>query len=204
MISAYDIYDLPLAERRLSEMMELAVYEKHLDIDRFADLFLASPVSKGMERADFYYTEGKSSAELLSLVLHEEAKGDFPPSYTPEYWAGKVLAYAQWHYGISYKSLFSARKPSEVVSFYYPYHEADMEKSLEIFEGRLEIKNPLKEIRKKRRLSQKELSLISGIPLRTIKAYEQNKVETEKAQAGSLLLLSRTLGVSIEELLRQG
>ena len=61
----------------------------------------------------------------------EKDKDDFDGTYTvgPEYWAGWVLAYYQW---LSRRSFaYMHRKGlgiNEVVSMYYPLHEADLSK----------------------------------------------------------------------------
>ena len=61
---------------------------------------------------------------------------------------------------------------------------------------------PLKSIRQKRKLSQTQLSSLSNVPLRTIKAYEQGTVDIAKAQAETLYSLAQTLHCTIEELIR--
>ena len=78
----------------------------------------------------------------------------------------------------------------------------DISKSLELFTSRLPVVSKLKEFRKWKKLSQNELSLLSGVPVRTIKSYEQGTADISKAQAETLYSLSETLGCSIEDLIK--
>ena len=43
---------------------------------------------------------------------------------------------------------------------------------------------------------------ISGVPLRTVKAYEQEKLDISKAQADTLYKLARTFNCTIEDLIK--
>ncbi len=57
-------------------------------------------------------------------------------------------------------------------------------------------------MRLKRGLSQSGLSKISKISLRSIKAYEQGRIDLSKAQAETLYILARILDCTIEDLLK--
>ena len=59
----------------------------------------------------------------------------------------------------------------------------------------------LKLIRTKLNLTQKELSDISGIPVRTIQQYEQRQKNINKARTEYLVMLSKALSCKIEDLL---
>ena len=50
-----------------------------------------------------------------------------------------------------------------------------------------------------RKLTQEELSLLSGVNLRTIKSYEQCENDILKAQGETLLKLAKTLDCSVED-----
>jgi transcriptional regulator with XRE-family HTH domain len=78
----------------------------------------------------------------------------------------------------------------------------DITHSLDLFRDKLNLTCRLKEYRTAKNLSQTELSLLSGVPLRTIKAYEQGSVDIAKAQAETLYALSQTLNCSIEDLIK--
>ena len=59
----------------------------------------------------------------------------------------------------------------------------------------------LKIIRNKLKLTQKELSELSGVPVRTIQQYEQRQKNINKAQAEYLVMLSKVLYCTVEDLL---
>ena len=203
MIHAYDEYYLSQTQHKLGVIFELAVHFEKLDIDDFAKKFIASKISKAFEKADPIYVSGKSANELLGLILDKPAvEVEQGMSCPPEHWVGYVLAYAQWYFNISFKELIEKFPCSQLALSYFPYHEMDITQTIALIEKRLEKKNTLKEIRLKRGLSQSELSKISGVPLRSIKAYEQGSVELEKVQAETLYVLARTLDCTIEDLLK--
>ena len=52
-----------------------------------------------------------------------------------------------------------------------------------------------------RKLTQKELSILSNVPLRTIQQYEQGNKDLDKANVTYLVNLSRVLNCSIEDIL---
>ena len=91
----------------------------------------------------------------------------------------------------------------------YPtLHEADISKFVSLAQKvileRTEISEThLSRIRKARGLSQKELSLASGVALRMIQLYEQKQNDINKAQAASLYRLAQVLGCKAEDLLEQ-
>ena len=202
MIHAYNEQFLPTVQEKLAAMFELAVLQERIQIDGFADRFLSSPVCRAFENADPVFILGKSANELLALILNKEPQtietSDFA---TPEYWVGWVLAYAQWYLNKPYKELIGAFPCGKLIEAYFPYHEMDISQSLELFKSRLPTYCPLKELRKQRHFSQAELAVLSGVPIRTIKSYEQGTADIAKAQAETLYALSRTLGCTIENLI---
>lgn len=203
MIHAYDEYYLSLTQHKLGVMFELAVNFEKLDIDEFATRFVNSKVCKAFEKADPIFVSGKSANELLGLVLSKApVEVEQGMSCPPEHWVGYVLAYAQWYYNVSFKELIEKYPCSQLVMSYFPYHEMDITQTMDLIAKRLQKQNALKEMRLKRGLSQTELSKVSGVPLRSIKAYEQGTSELAKAQAETLYVLARTLDCTIEDLLR--
>ena len=73
--------------------------------------------------------------------------------------------------------------------------------SMDLIAKHLDLTCALKKIRKKKGLSQSDLSALSNVPLCTIKAYEQGTVDIAKAQAETLYELARTLNCTIEDML---
>ena len=60
----------------------------------------------------------------------------------------------------------------------------------------------LKRLREERGISQSELALYSGVPIRSIRAYEQGTVDLCKAQGDTLYSLAKVLGCSVDVLIR--
>ena len=203
MIHAYDEYYLGMAQRKLGSMFEIAVYQEKLTVDEFAEKFVQSPISKAIGEGDPVYLAGKSANELLGLVLEkqvEETEQNMLAS--PEYWVGWVLAYSQWYLNKPFADIIKAYPCSKLLLNYFPYHEMDETATVELIQKGLPQDRPLKTWRKKRQLSQAELAEISGVPARTIKAYEQGKLDISKAQADTLYKLARTLDCKIEDLIK--
>ena len=91
---------------------------------------------------------------------------------------------------------------SALVSMYHPYHEADEMKTVEVIKARFPSVSALKTIRQKRKLTQEQLALLSGVNVRSIRSYEQGDNDISKAQGDTLQMLSKALDCSIEELLK--
>ncbi len=203
MIHAYNEYYLYMAQCKLASMFELAVYQENLTVDDFGEKFINSPLSKAFEEANPIYLAGKSANELLGLVLNkqiEETEQNMIAS--PEYWIGWVLAYTQWYTCKTFNEIISAYPCSKLLLNYFPYHEMDMTEIVKLIQSQLSTESSLKQVRKKRKLSQSELSKISGVSLRAIKAYEQGKLDIAKAQGETLYKLAKTLDCSMEDLIK--
>ena len=87
------------------------------------------------------------------------------------------------------------------MNYYFPYHEMDIKQILDVFIDKLSKYSPLKERREAIGLSQNDLSLLTDIPVRTIRAYEQNKLDIKKAQADTVVELARALSCSVNYLI---
>lgn len=61
--------------------------------------------------------------------------------------------------------------------------------------------NKLQQFRKRKNLTQQELSTLSGIQLNTIKALEQGISSLLNAKALTIRALAKALGVTMEELI---
>lgn len=100
--------------------------------------------------------------------------------------------------------IHSAVSIQQIVMLYPALHEADPLKFVEVMDERLHqyyTDTSLKRIRKCARLSQSELSALSGVPLRQIQQFEQRQRDINKAQAGTLLRLGKVLGRNMEDLM---
>lgn len=210
MIHAYDKVYLEKARTTLARMLDFAVYELGYDIKDFFDMFLSSGIAARFEKGDFQIIAGKSGVELaydVAEILGEDKRG-IKPQYTAnrseEYWTGWALAYYQWETGLAFSEIIKYIPIKDVVLLYNPYHEMDIrhfvDKMNELYKSAKPDTN-LKIIRTKLNLTQKELSEISGVPVRTIQQYEQRQKNINKAQTEYLVMLSKALSCNVEDLL---
>ena len=202
MIHAYNEIYLNSVMRNLAALFDMAINAEQLDANEFAQSFASSDVAKGIEKGMPDILVGKSATELLSLILDCNLEYDsVPMDRTPEYWAGWVLAYAQWSLNRSFAEIINVMPFDKLVRMYYPYHEADERKTVEVIAERFPKVSALKLIRQKRKLTQEQLALLSGVNVRSIRSYEQGDNEIGKAQAETLQMLAQALDCTIEELL---
>lgn len=208
MIHAYDKTYLEKARTALGRMFDYAVYELGYDIADFFERFVASDICRQFECGTPSVVAGKSGVEIANELLQN--KDFIKPKYTAdrseEYWLGWALAYYQWQTSLSFREIAEAVPVKKMLSLYSPYHEMDIQqfcdKMNELYR-QAEPDTNLKIRRKALGLSQKELSEISGIPLRTIQQYEQRQKSINKAQAEYLILLSRALCCKVDDIIEK-
>ena len=91
------------------------------------------------------------------------------------------------------------------MDMYPTFHEADISKfvysALKIMSKSETDVSPLKRQRKSAGFTQQELAERSGVSLRMIRAYEQNKQDISKAEVAAVLNLASVLGCSPYSLL---
>lgn len=207
MIHAYDKTYLSKAQSSLASMLDFAVYDLKENLSEFYKKFLSSEISARFERGESSVIAGKSGVELAL-----EIAGDFSlakkyrpvANKSPEYWTGWALAYFQWQTNLTFRKIDCLIPIEEILGMYSPYHEMDIShfcgKMAELYNSRKRITN-LKSQRQKAEFSQKELSEISGVPLRTIQQYEQGQKNINSAKAETVLKLAKALECSAEDLL---
>lgn len=134
MARAYKKTYLNGAMRNLAVMLDCGVRKYGYHIEDFYMMFLSSEVSRQFSKGNPRYLVGMSGAELADSVVEASGgtvKSDNDGTYSvgPEYWAGWVMAYYQWLSRRSFAYMHSMGLGiSEVVSMYYPLHEADISK----------------------------------------------------------------------------
>lgn len=203
MICAYNDYYTSIAQHKLGSMLELAVHDHGISAGEFAEKFVESPVCRAFEYGDPVFQLEKSTNELLGIVLDlPVCEKEQDVQITPEYWAGWVLAYIQWYTALSFKTILEAYPIDELLLDYSPYHEMDISEILGVVRKPLGLACPLKRLRVLRKLSQIELSKISDVSLRAIRAYEQGTLELSKAQGETIYKLAKALNCSMEYLIR--
>lgn len=203
MIHAYNELYLNTVMHNLGELFDIAINSLSFDADEFAMKFANSIVSSGIECASPNMLAGKSATEMIMLILNEDVEyTTYQVDRTKEYWAGWILAKAQWYLNKSFKEILLLMPFSKLISLYYPFHEASEMKIIEMISEMFPKQSTLKTMRIERKLTQEQLSILSGINLRTIKSYEQGENDILKAQGETLLKLARTLDCSVEDLLK--
>lgn len=209
MICAYDKVYLDKARTVLGRMLDFAVYDLNYDITEFFDLFISSGIASRFEKGDFTVIAGVSGVELAYKVLDASGinRERIPPKYTvnrsEEYWTGWALAYYQWKTTLCFKEIIQYIPIKSILNLYSPYHEMDIQqfcdKMNELYRNAKPATN-LKLLRQKAGLSQSELADLSGISVRTIQQYEQRQKSINKARVESLIVLSKALFCSVEDL----
>ena len=192
----------------LGAMLDYAVNACNQDLEQFCYRFFCSGVARSLFQFSPKYM-GLSGIELAAIVSRRtgDSLPDAPPYIdvgSPEYWAGWALAYFQWQTNLTFKKIDTLIPIEEIFGMYSPYHEMDIshfcEKMAELYNSRKQSTN-LKLQRQTAGFSQKELSEISGVPLRTIQQYEQGQKNINSAKAETVLRFAKALECSAEDLM---
>lgn len=201
---AYDESYLADAKDHLGDMFDYAVNTVGMNIRDIFERFAYCGVGEMFECGHPLFLAGMCGSDLARRVLENTGRpGPYPEyeftGYSEEYWAGWALAHFQWYSGISFKDIDRYGLPiEEIVRMYYPLHEADISKFLDIASRMVHVPEPnLKEIRKAAGFTQARLAEESGVPLRLIRAYEQGTVALSHAEAGTVARLERVLKVKL-------
>jgi DNA-binding transcriptional regulator YiaG len=212
MIHAYDKVYLDKARSALGRMLDFAVYELNYEISDFFSLFLSSGVAKRFEQGDFAVLVGMSGVELAYEVLEQSGisvqrrKSKYAVDRSEEYWVGWALAYYQWETALSFEEITKYIPIREIQALYTPYHEMDIRQFVDHMNQLYRAAKPetnLKLIRQRAELSQRQLSELSSVPVRTIQQYEQRQKSINKAQAEYLVMLAQALCCEVGDLLEK-
>lgn len=202
MIHAYSELFLYDAMNSLGETFDFALRQKRIPPDIFQEKFLDSFVSQTLSIGCLRYVSGISAQECAGLIMDQEFEAEDFIDYGPEYWAGWILAYTQWYSGYSFRAILDATPLVVLLRIFHPLHEANETKARDIILERMGNGTPLSRIRKEMGLTQDELSRRSSIPIRNIRAYEQEQNDICKAEAETVAKLAVALHCSMEDLLR--
>ncbi len=210
MIRAYSELYLNDARRSLANSLDYAVYTLGCSLSDYYSLFVSSDIATRFEKGDPFIISGHSGVELALMVISREWK---EPEYreriyhagrSPEYWTGWALAFYQWYSACSFSILNNEVPISIILDMYTKYHEMDIMHFVDRINemrqaGRL--CTYLKKYRELRGYSQKELSALTGIPLKTLQHYEQGDKPLSNANATYLISLARVLDCRPESLI---
>lgn len=209
---AYQETYLSNAQAALGDAFDYAVNVCGISGNSFIKMFIASSISKRMENGEPTYLSGKSGIEIVKEILTETTgkDGSVKPQNmfgrSIEYWIGWAVAYYQWYSSRKYSDIFQAIPFGDLQKMYYPLHEADISKFVDIVDQRIReffVETNLKRIRTAYGCTQAELSERSGVSLRSIQMYEQRNKDINKASAVSVHHLAKTLGCTMEDLLER-
>lgn len=212
MTRAYQEIYLSKAQSVLGDAFDYAVNTCGIPGFDFIKLFTASSVSKRMENGEPSYLVGKSGIEIVvDVVLETTGKQlDTEPQEhfgrSKEYWIGWAVCYYQWFSARSFSDIFKTLSFGDLEGMYYPLHEADITKFVEIAEERIReyFKDTnLKRIRISYGCTQAELAKRSGVTLRSIQMYEQRRKDINKASVETLYRIAKVLGCTIEDLIEK-
>lgn len=211
MTHAYSEYYLEDAMSNFGAMLDCAVHCYDYTLNNFYQMFLVSGIDRQFAAGNPRYICGLSGVELTERTI-ELVKGDLErkpyilTGRSPEYWTGWVLAYFQWHSGYSFQFIQqNGLDVDKIRSMYSTLHEADLSRFVNtaytiIRKHISQNKVGIKHLRLQSQLTQQELAKASGVTLRMIQAYEQNRQDIGKAEARSVLRLARVLGCRPEDL----
>ena len=197
------------AQENLASVFEIGVNACGLDGQRVADAFVASGLAHEFERRNPVFTAGKSAVDLLDYMapyLGIQAPVPEPEFVYPgmDYWVGWALVHFQYETGCPYKRVFEVVPYQELQGMYYPLHEADESKFVDVLLKRMKDACKTTRLRIQRDivgLSQAELAQRSGVKLRSIQMYEQRNKNINHASAETLYRLAHALHCPMQELL---
>ncbi|MCD8285749.1 MAG: helix-turn-helix transcriptional regulator [Clostridia bacterium] len=194
--------------RIISTCFDYAMQDLELDPEEFIAAFCKSRYVKEIENRNQTFLCGMAGSEFCRLILNEASIPFNPVQYMPldrrtqYWWAGDMIAYYQYHSGVSFAYIFSFVSITEILRMYTVYHEMSISQFMDRMDS-LAKSHPsrLAEMRKRRQLSQSELAYASTVPVKTIQAYEQKRKDINKAEAVTVLKLADTLSCSTREIL---
>ena len=210
MTSAYNKLYVEDAQRSLAAMLDYAVNCLRYELRFFYDMFLQSTYCKRFEVGDAAVLSGMSGVELARKVVEEQTnkscvvEAKYAMDRSPVYWTGWVLAYYQWLRCSDFKTMDREVPIQDVYALYSPYHEMDISQFVDkMDEWRMQRRcmTYLKLLRKEAGLSQRELSELTDIPIKTSQQYEQRQKNINKAQAEYVIRLSNVLNCKPQDLL---
>ena len=159
-------------------------------------------IGRVWERGDARYLAGRSGDELFTELTGrptDPEEHDFELSAGE--WCGRVLCRAQWEFGCTFEALLKTVSLAELQRMFSSRRRAPVGETVDALHDRLYPGSALKSLRLRRGLSQTQLALVSGVTLRSIRAYEQGDLDISKAQYDTLCALAHSLQCSVPELM---
>lgn len=202
-MNAYDKIYLEDAAHNFGVMVDCAVNTIGCPAEQFWNRFLASSIERRFSRGAVDIISGHSGIELALMVFGETGRiietCDTSISISSrEYWAGVTLAQYQRYIGLSFKELTTRGLGLiQTVAMFNPLHEADQTTFEKVAADIIGSKNRdnswLKTARKINGFTQEQLSAKSGVSVRLIRAYEQEKINISNAEYSTIMRLRNAL-----------
>lgn len=203
-MNAYDKIYLEDATETFGAMVDCGVNTLGCPSGEFWSRFLASSISDRFSHGAADIIAGHSGVELALMVMRETGHELYECNpqvsiSSREYWAGMSLARYQWETALSFQELSRhGLGLVETIMMFNPLHEADptvfSTVAGEIVGANINSNGWLKQMRRINAMTQEELSIRSGVPIRLVRAYEQGTIDTENAEYRNIIRLRQALG----------
>lgn len=126
--------------RNLGVMSHFCINEYGMSPEEFSKLFANSFVAEQISLGNPRFLTGMSGKEMADMLMEDFLAEDKYKKVSselyyvsPEYWAGWVMAYYQWYTAKSFAQMYADGQTYEkVLMMYYPMHEADLAKVIEV------------------------------------------------------------------------
>lgn len=210
---AYSELYLEDAIRNMGEMVEYVDECDDISVDDFFKFFILSGYAERWEKGDPCVIAGMSGTELHHQVMRKCGidKDDWAPALIrydagSSYWSGYILAYYQWKYNVPFSSIFHTTDYSYFIDLYPAMHTVSEEICIDTINKQLREKQRqtrLQAYRKRLGLSQKELSELTGVNLRTLQQYEVRDKDINKASMEKVISLADALYCNPKDLLEK-
>ena len=212
MTHAYDHSYLEDISDNMGAMFHDAVFEFKIDGNEFFDRFITSGIAELIEVANPKYSVGMSGLELYYEVM-ARTKDPYSADYVSEkreieffdrtsaYWVGWALAHYQWYSNCKFSDIARMMNYDDLAVMYYPLHEADITKFYDAMDSIMGLfRNKLKIRREECGITQEELAEKSGVSVNTIRAYECNNKDINKAKYEILHALATALNCGVADI----
>ena len=205
---AYQKSKLNETEYLLGDYFNIAINGYYQSPKKAYKRLLVSKYGNLISKGNSAIISGKTGHELFyditleTTKTYEIKKNLLLSSNTKEFWAGWILAYLQWATARSFDNIYEILPFERIIKMYYPYHEMDERRFVDDVTNKFfNEKTNLKRIRKRNKLTQKELALKSNVSIRTIQMLEQKQNDVNQTEAINLFNISKILNCKMEDLL---
>lgn len=209
-MKSYNKSYLHTAKKNLAHCFDYAINDQKIDGEYFYSMFANSKYTVFFEEGNPSVLVGISGTELAMKILNEKMqiedfnKQVYKSGRTKEYWIGYSLCEYQWRSSRSFKKIKERVSYKDLVSMYKTYHEMDIERFVEALDEmtreEAESSGKLKKVRNAALMSQSDLAVASGVNIRSIRAYEQNTNNIERAEYHTLKMISSALRCDISDI----